>query len=92
MAKASSDKILTYGDIQLQNEECAKRAEAAKERGFRQGEYEITYTVNGHTFTEKWIAFSTAEAIEHLKENCAAVNWYPTNIIAKTIVEPNAYC
>lgn len=87
----SKDYIPTYGDLEAKRDEANARAAAARERGYRLGEYEISYSVNGTHLVEKITAASKSEAIESLKRSCGMVGWYPTGIDAKTLVEPNIY-
>lgn len=87
----SKDYIPTYGDYVAKRDEANARAAAARERGYRLGEYEISYIVNGNHSTEKIMATSKNEAIEILKRSCGMVGWYPIEIEVKTLVEPNIY-
>lgn len=87
----SKDYIPTYGDLETRRDEAAARAQAARERGFHLGEYEISYTVNGSHLVEKVAASTKNEAIENLKKSCGMVGWYPIEIEVKTLVEPNIY-
>ena len=87
----SKDYIPTYGDLEARRDEWAKNAQAARDRGFRLGEYEVTYKVNGIQLVEKVSGQSKNEVIESLKQQCGLVGWYPTEIDVKTLVEPNIY-
>lgn len=87
----SKDYIPTYGDLEARRDECRKNAQEAKDRGFRLGEYELSYNVLGRSYTEKMSAVSEKEAIETLKQQCGMVGWIPTDIKVKNLVEPNVY-
>lgn len=87
----SKDYIPTYGDIEARRAEWEKNAKAARDRGFKLGEYELTYTVNGHKFTEKATGASRDAVVEVLKQQCGMVGWNPVSIEVKTLVEPNIY-
>lgn len=87
----SKDYIPSYCDIEAKRDAANARAQAARERGFHLGEYEISYKVNGTRLVEKVAASTKNEAIENLKKSCGIVGWYPVEIEAKTLVEPNIY-
>lgn len=87
----SKDYIPTYGDLEAKRDEANARAAEAYDRGYRLGEYEISYRVNGNHLVEKISATSKNEAIESLKRSCGMVGWYPIEIDVKTLVEPNIY-
>lgn len=92
MARYSDkDYIPTSADLESKREEANARAQAARDRGYRLGEYEISYKVNGTHLVEKVTATNKNEAIENLKHSCGMVGWYPTEIDVKTLVEPNIY-
>lgn len=89
--KNSKDYIPTAADLMHDKDECEARAKAARDRGYRLGEYEVSYNVNGTHLVEKITATSKNEAIESLKRSCGMVGWYPIEIEVKTLVEPNIY-
>ena len=87
----SDDYIQSYGDIEAKRSEADARAQAARDRGFRLGEYEISYTYGGTKYTDRVTAYSKAEAVEQLKQTCGLVGMYPYDMVVKTLVEPNVY-
>lgn len=89
--KNSGDYIPTGAEIELQREENSKNAQAAKDRGFRLGEYEFSYKLNGNTMCEKVAAVSKTEAMIQFKQQCNIVGWLPYDIEVKTLVEPNVF-
>ena len=89
--QTGSDYIPTYADIEHERNEQRARAEAFKQKGFHLGEFEVTYTVNGTTLTQKMVSRSKIEAVFELKQQCGLVGWVPYDIAVKTLVEPNVY-
>ena len=92
MAKRTgSDYIPTYADIEAERVERDKRAEELRKKGWRLGEFEVTYTVNGTTLTQKMASRSKNELLEELNQQCGMVGWIPYDVKVKTLVEPNVY-
>jgi len=92
MAKRNSkDYIPSISDLATERSDAEKRAKEAADRGFRIGEYSITYTVSGQTFTQKVSDYSQKDAIANLKKQCGMVGWIPYDISVQTLVEPNIY-
>lgn len=86
-----SDYIPTYADIEHKRGEAHERAEALRKKGWRLGEFEVTYVVNGAKLVQKMSSRSKTEAVEELKQQCGMVGWVPYGIEVKTLVEPNIY-
>lgn len=92
MAKRTGeDYIPTYADIENERAECDARADALKQKGYRLGEFEVSYKANGTPYVQKAAARSSVEAVEYIKHQCSMVGWVPYDIDVKTVVEPNIY-
>lgn len=89
--KNSNDYIPTGAELERQHEESIQNAKAAKDRGFRLGEYEFSYKLNGRAMHEKVSAVSKTEAMVQFKQQCDIVGWLPYDIDVKTLVEPNVF-
>lgn len=89
--KTGSDYIPTYAEIEAERAECDKRTEELRKKGWRLGEFEVKYKVNGAELVQKMASRSKIEVVEELKQQCGMVGWVPYDIEVKTLVEPNIY-
>lgn len=74
--RISSDRILTAADLARIEAECEERRAKEDPRNI----YTISYTVGGCQMTESIPAFTTNDAIAHIKQQCGMVGWQPMNI------------
>lgn len=74
--RMSSDRILTAAELARIEAECEERRAEVDPRNI----YTISYTVGGYPMTESIPAFSTVDAIAHVKQQCGMVGWQPMNI------------
>ena len=90
-SKSRKDYIPTVADLMHDKDECEARAQAARDRGYHLGKFEVTYTIQGQKFTERISDYSEKDAVDTLKKQCGMVGWIPSEISVKTIEAPNIY-
>lgn len=74
--RMSSDRILTDVDYARIKAECEERSAKVDPRNV----YTISYTIRSYPMTETIFAFTAADAIAHIKQQCGMVGWQPMNI------------